>query len=399
MENKSKGLEFFEAIYKWKNFIFINTFILVAIVMIISYIIPEEYKAKAVVTTPPENYSALSGLTGLMSSKGGSNLLGAKMFGLGGANTDFYYGILNSRTVLLEVANKFDLWSYYKVDKNNPDKLLKKFTKDVSFEPNEFDFIEISVLHENPEIAAKMANYFVQLLDSLNIKYNNETAKNNRIFIENRYLKNVEDLKNAEEKMHEFQKKYKVVVVPEQLEISFKMAAELEAQALQQEVQTQIMKQTLGENNPQYKVMEQQLKLLKDKIERLKNDNQISESNVLLPFKNLPNVSIEYFRLYREIQIQTKIMEILLPMYEQAKVEENKNIPTIAIIDYAVPPSQKYYPKRSLFFIAALFLTLFVFIILSLIFNKSLSNDNSEFEIQRKINKYAKSIISFYRIV
>lgn len=399
MESKSKWLEFLNIIYKWRKFIFINTIIIVAITVIISYIIPEEFKAKAVVTTPPENYSALSSLTGLMSSKGGSNLLGAKMFGLGGANTDFYYGILNSKTVLLEVANKFNLWDYYKVKKSDPDKLLKKFTKDITFEPNEFDFIEISVINKNPNVAAQMANYFVKLLDSLNIKYNNESARNNRIFIENRYFKNVEDLKIAEEKMHEFQKKYKVIVVPEQLELSFKMAAELEAQAIQQEIQTQILKQSLGENNPQYKVMEQQLKLLKEKIDKLKNDNQITDSNVLLPFKNLPDVSIEYFRLYREIQIQTKIMEILLPMYEQAKVEENKAIPTIAIIDKATPPSQKYYPKRALFFLASLFLSLFTFLFFAVAFNNVLSPEKDEYEVQRKLRSIAQKIAAIYRVV
>ncbi len=36
-----------------------------------------------------------------------------------------------------------------------------------------------------------------------------------------------------------------------------------------------------------------------------------------------------------------------MPMYEQAKVEEQKSIPTIMVIDKAVPPELKYSPKRS----------------------------------------------------
>ncbi len=48
---------------------------------------------------------------------------------------------------------------------------------------------------------------------------------------------------------------------------------------------------------------------------------------------------IEYFRIYREVEIQSKIMEVTLPLFEQAKMEEHKSIPTILVIDEAVPLS------------------------------------------------------------
>jgi len=398
MESKSKCLEFLNIIYKWRKFIFINTIIIVAITVIVSYIIPEEFKAKAVVTTPPENYSALSSLTGLMSSKGGSNLLGAKMFGIGGANNDFLYGLLNSKTVLLKVAKKFNLYDYYKVDSWDHDKLLKKFTKDLVFEPNEFDFIEISVINKDPKVAAEMANYFVYLLDSLNIRINNESARNNRIFIEQRYLKNLKDMKEIEEKMYTFQKKYKVIIVPEQLEVSFKMAAELEAQYLQQEIQANLIKQTAGEISPQYKNIVSQMNILKSKIDELKSADKITGSNVLLPFKELPNISTEYLRLYRDIQIQNKIMEILLPMYEQAKVEENKAIPTITVIDKAYPPTQKYYPKISLIILAGAFISFFISILLAINATNILSSKVEDSEFEQKIKNFYSKIIKIYKI-
>jgi len=387
----SKGFSnFINIILLWKRFIITLTILITILATIVAYLIPVEYKAQTVVTTPPENFSALSNLTGLMSTKSGGNILGAKMFGLGGNNTDFLYGLLNSRSVLLKVAKKYNLFKYYKVDDWDHDKLLKKFTKDLSFEPNEFDFMEISVINKDPKLAADIANYFVYLLDSLNIKINNESARNNRIFIETRYIKNVQDMKAIEEKMYEFQKKYKVIVVPEQLEVSFKMAAELEAQYLQYEIQANLLKETVGENSPQYKNILTQLTMLKNKINELKNSDKISESNVLLPFKGLPDISIEYFRLYREMQIQSKIMEILLPMYEQAKVEENKSIPTVVVIDKAIPPSQKYYPKRAFIILAAFFLTLFLAIFMSI-------SGYNYLRIEQPGNNFEQKMLSFYK--
>jgi uncharacterized protein involved in exopolysaccharide biosynthesis len=387
----SKGFSnFINIILLWKRFIITITIVITILATIVAYLIPVEYKAQTVVTTPPENFSALSNLAGLMSTKSGGNILGAKMFGLGGNNTDFLYGLLNSRSVLLKVAKKYNLFNYYKVDDWDHDKLLKKFTKDLSFEPNEFDFMEISVINKDPKLAADIANYFVYLLDSLNIKINNESARNNRIFIETRYIKNVQDMKAIEEKMYEFQKKYKVIVVPEQLEVSFKMAAELEAQYLQYEIQANLLKETVGENSPQYKNILTQLTMLKNKINELKNSDKISESNVLLPFKGLPDISIEYFRLYREMQIQSKIMEILLPMYEQAKVEENKSIPTVVVIDKAIPPSQKYYPKRAFIILAAFFLTLFLAIYMSI-------SGYNYLRIEQPGNNFEQKMLFFYK--
>jgi len=148
----SKGFSnFINIILLWKRFIITLTILITILATIVAYLIPVEYKAQTVVTTPPENFSALSNLTGLMSTKSGGNILGAKMFGIGGANNDFLYGLLNSKTVLLKVAKKYNLFKYYKVDDWDHDKLLKKFTKDLSFEPNEFDFMEISVINKDPK--------------------------------------------------------------------------------------------------------------------------------------------------------------------------------------------------------------------------------------------------------
>jgi uncharacterized protein involved in exopolysaccharide biosynthesis len=61
---------------------------------------------------------------------------------------------------------------------------------------------------------------------------------------------------------------------------------------------------------------------------------------------------IKYLRFYRDLEIQNKILEVILPMYEQAKVEEQKSIPSILFIDKAVPAEIKYGPKR-LFYIAS----------------------------------------------
>jgi uncharacterized protein involved in exopolysaccharide biosynthesis len=43
------------------------------------------------------------------------------------------------------------------------------------------------------------------------------------------------------------------------------------------------------------------------------------------------------------------MLEVISPVFEQAKLEEQKNLPVMMIIDKAVPPYKRAYPQRVLF--------------------------------------------------
>jgi len=387
MQNRDLGF-LLNVLFKWKKFILFIFIFSAALSTLIAFLIKPEYKAKAVVMTPPESSSPLSGLSGLIGGKSTANI-GAKLFGVSSTDIDILLGILNSRASMIKASEKFNLFEYYEIKDKNYDKLLKKFSKDVSFEPNQYDFIEISVINEDPKLAADIANFFVEILDSINIKLNSEAARNNRIFIEKRYLKNLQDLKEAEEKMYEFQKKNKIFAVPEQLQIAVKIAGEIESQLIIKEIELDIARETYGLNSPQYTSIEKQTKLLRQRVQDLKNKQNISDvSNVLFPFSKMPQVLIEYYRLYREIEIQNKIMEILLPMYEQAKVEEQKSIPTVIVLDKAVPPQLKYKPKRTFIVAGVSILFLFISLFIAFILEHFISID-ATYDYQKRFKEFA----------
>lgn len=259
--------------------------------------------------------------------------------------------------------------------------------------------IDFSVINEEPEVCAAIANYMVKLVDSLNIKFNIERARNNRGFIEQRYLQNISDLKKAEDSLYKFQKKYGIVVVPEQLEVTVKAAAEIETQLFKKEVEAYFIEQTYGKNSMQYLGVAAEIDLLKQRVQELKNSKDLSSgSNILYPFKQMPNIAIEYLRVFREVTIQESILEIVLPMYEQAKVEEQKSIPTILLIDQAVPPQLKYSPKRAVIVLGLLFL--FSFFLIPTIFwgERVLNRDKTENPLQVKESNFFKKIVKIYKL-
>jgi len=362
---KARMSDYLFILFKWRRFILIFLLLITGLGLALSFVINNKYKATAVVMIPPENSMGLGGLASLVSGKSSATSIGSKLLGIGGnSSEDMLLGILNSRSTLTNVIRKFNLISYYEIPDNNIDKCIKALVGDLMFGPNEYSMIEISVINEDPKTSADIANYFVTILDSINIRLNLEQATNSRKFIEKRYFQNLQDLRNAEDSLYKFQKKYGIVAVPEQLEVTIKAAAEIEAQLMRKEMESFFVLQSYGENSPQYQGIQSEVNLLKKKVEELKNSSNLSaSSNILFPFKEMPNISIQYLRIFREVEIQQTILEVVLPLYEQAKVEEQKSMPTIMVLDKAVPPQLKDSPKRSFIILSVFFFTLFILII------------------------------------
>jgi tyrosine-protein kinase Etk/Wzc len=385
-------------LFKWKKFIFINLFIVAVLSVTYTLLLPLQYKATATITLPPEQQMGLGGLTNLMGGKSSLASMGARLFGVTNQSEDVMLGLLNSRSALTKIINRFDLMSYYEISNNNMDKTLKAFRNDISTDPNEFGMIDFSVINKDPKYSAEIANYMVSLADSMNIELNIRAAKNNRIFIEQRYQKNISDLRSAEDSLYKFQKKYGIVAVPEQLEVTVKAAAEIETELFKKEVEVYFIEQTYGKSSIQYAGVEAEIKLLKDKVKEMKSSNDLySSSNILYPFKDMPDIAVQYLRVFREVEIQQTILEFVLPMYEQAKVEEQKSIPTLLVIDRAVPPDLKYSPKRAAIVVGLLFL--FSFILIPFVFwGEGVLTRAPENPLQVNESKFFTRLIKLYRI-
>jgi uncharacterized protein involved in exopolysaccharide biosynthesis len=62
---------------------------------------------------------------------------------------------------------------------------------------------------------------------------------------------------------------------------------------------------------------------------------------------------MEYVRKLRDVKYYETIFDILARQYEVAKLDEAKQGALIQVVDPAVPPDRKSFPKRSLIVIGA----------------------------------------------
>lgn len=375
-KKKSALWEFLELCYSWRKLIGITTGMFAVLSVVLALLLPNKYEGYASVL--PSQKSALLNMMGVGVSSTVSNL--AQKFGsLVGGNesqigTGFsYLAILNSRDAMAKVVKKFDLFKVYSIKDSMMDEAIKELRSNSDFELDKFGAVIVKVFDRSPKRAAAMANYFVDLLNNINAKLSSEDARNLRIVVQARYDKNVSDLRAAEDSMKVFQQRYGVFSLPEQARASVLVGAELESQMMLAQVRLSVLEKQYGPSSPEIMSTEQQVAALKKKIDDLKTgENLVGNENpgVFVPFKQVPGKSMRYLQLYANVQLQSKLLEVIYPLYEQAKLEEAKETPTVLVLDRAVPPEKKTYPLRSLIVISG---TVFGFV-LSFLFGLILEN-------------------------
>jgi len=132
---------------------------------------------------------------------------------------------------------------------------------------------------------------------------------------------------------------------------------------------------------------------MKEGSEKSKN-----EMSLFVPFKDVPELGLQYLRLYRDYEIQNKLLEFIVPLYEQAKIEEQKNVPVVQVLDYAVPPEKKARPFRTLIVLSVFASALVLFIIISFV-NESLLNKKQFLNsLDLKAYNFARKVANIYKI-
>lgn len=337
---------YIEVIKKWKKFIIINTIVVTIIASVVAFILPPWYYSVA--SLKPSENTSLSLFSAVLGSKGLSSI--GKNLNIGGlqySDLDYYKSLLTSRKVMLQMIKKFDLMKVYdqKFVYRTIDELIANSDFQIDSKSNMF---LIGLYDKDPNRAQAMVSEYLLLLEQSLREFSDVDLKFNRQFIEKRFNQNQKDLDAASDSLKNFQKKYGVIIPEEQFVSTIKATAEIEAQKLFMQSQLASYQSNLGSDAPAVNSLKIQIKTLSDKLKELKvKENSSKDSNLFITFKSAPDLINKYMHIYRNVEIQTKLMEIVYPLYEQAKMEETKNAPAFVIIDQPFYPEYKVKPKRA----------------------------------------------------
>ena len=208
-------------------------------------------------------------------------------------------------------------------------------------------------------MSAQMANYFVEQLDIVNKGLQTEQASFQRMFIEGRYNQNLEDLKQAEDSLKAFQEEQNMIALPEQTQAAIEIAAIMKGQMIANDIQLGVMASTLNPEHPEIRKLKQENLGLKSKLKELDFGTggvQSRESKLFPAFSQVPELGFQLMRLTRDVEIQNTLFKFLTQQYEEAKIQEAKDTPTVQILDRAAEPIQKYRPRRALIVVSVFLL-------------------------------------------
>lgn len=333
----------------YRRFIFLNFLGVCVAVAILSLFLPSWYTASTTLLPPRREGLGLGmGLTSSLA--GGLSEFGTSMsLPLMTSPSDVIAAILKSRSVALAVVEKENLMKTYHT-KTEENALRELFSHtEVKVTPE--GLISLSFEDKDRVKAADVANCFVEELDRVNRETNTSQAKNARIFIGERLVQTKRDLSEAEENLKEFQEENKAVSLDEQMKASIEGAADLKAQMVAAEIELNVLSKTMSSSHPQIQGLKSKINELKRQLDIWEVGNQKVESegkkSLDVPFAEVPALSMELARLIREVKIQSAVFELLTNQYEQYKIQETRDTPTIQVLDKAFPPERKSKPKRA----------------------------------------------------
>lgn len=271
--------------------------------------------------------------------------LGLAKLSSGDAGNYTPLSLMNSRELKEKLITKYGLMKVYNVETMS--QALKEFDEHVGGDIAEQGYFTISFEDKDPKRAAAIANDIVTEMNDLNSRLATEEAKHNKVYVEQRYMKLLSDLDSAEQALGAFQKKYGVYSLPDQAKAELTAIGGLEQQKYALEIQLNTAEQLYGTQATETALLRSSLNEINDKLAKTRTGFDANAS-YFVPTNVLPEVALQYLRLMREVEIQSKLKAFLLPSYEQAKLDEKKETLAFVTLDHAVPTIEKTKPRRTL---------------------------------------------------
>lgn len=295
----SEGLVFF--LWDHRKLIIWVTLLGMVASIVVALVIPEKFKSNVIMYPTRSNSVSKALLTDNPSGYDDILLFGEE------EQSEQLLQILNSGRTRDRVIDEFDLYEVYEIEPDDPyryTKVVRGFRTNVKSERTKFGSIQIEVLDESPERAAKMANFMGDLVDEIKNDMQKERA--------GRGLEIVEE---------------KVVALEAQIKVmndSMQVLRELGVQDYHS--QTERFNEQLGRA-----VVQGNQKAIKYFEER---------------FEVLAQYGGAYVTLQDQLYNDVKRLSSLRTQYERAEADYEADLPHKFVVDKARVADKKSYPIR-----------------------------------------------------
>ena len=128
--------------------------------------------------------------------------------------------------------------------------------------------------------------------------------------------------------------------------VAVEQLIQMEVKLAEVEVEFNVASLSLDKRHPQLELLRNQRNEMSAKLDDLMAGK--GKGNLLPNLQELPDIAVEFTRLQRDMEIKTAILAFLYPQYEQARLQEAKDEPSLQVLDYPLIPQRKAKPHRSM---------------------------------------------------
>jgi uncharacterized protein involved in exopolysaccharide biosynthesis len=335
-----------------------------------AFVMPQTYTS-TVTILPPKKEERGSGLMDMLSGAGAAEAfdLGGTL-GFGSRPSDIFVKILSSRTVSDSLIRRHRLVEFFGISPSVSWRHAGRPLADATvIESSKDGMISVSVslstghaassaeIERVKRLAADIANDYVYCLDVVNRATLVSTAKSSRIYIQQQLVETRRALDTAYAELVAYQEAHRAVSVDKQLEALVTTAATLKTQLAEAVIELGVARRDMRADSRAVQELQARVEELQKQYARLQ-DGQAGDGDFVMAFLRLPRVARDLAQLVRSVKSLEEVNAFLNRQYYRDRLQEARDLPTVQVLDPAIPAWKRTAPRRMQWMLTSAFIGL-----------------------------------------
>ncbi len=344
----------------------------VVVVLVVSLLMPQKFVSEATIMPPEAGSSASSNLATLLSAAP----ISLTASGAEAKTALLFMEILRSRTLRENVVDSLRLESSIVFSGQSRDEIVRSLDKAIAVEIFKTGKVAVEIqvgTHWFPssdeidsarQLTARIANAFTAELDRMNRATSTMRARRTRAYLERVISQTILATSRLQDSLQSFQQDNNVLGLREQLELMAANSSAVGTELAKERMTLALMEQEFQSNSPQVRLQRQKVETLERQFEMVQSGGMVSSDELSIPAGKMPALSREYLNLMRDLKTNEQVLAYLQSQRMQEVVQEERDVPTIVLLDTAEVPTSRSSPSRLLMLMVATFAVTALYLLL-----------------------------------
>jgi uncharacterized protein involved in exopolysaccharide biosynthesis len=319
-----------------RRYVLANILGAAALGLVLAIVFPPRYVSTSRIIPPQQVQSSLGAIMGQMGAIGFSGL-GALRF-----PSDVYVQLLRSDTVARAMIDRFSLANHYKLD--TFEDIRKRLESRSYIRGSRDGVVAIRVTDRESEMAASLANGYVEELYKAIQRLALEEATQRREFVEAKLIESKNELRAKEADFRAMQEKLGIVKVDGQVDTTYATMGALRGAVAAREVSLRALSSWATAQNPVYRNIEAEIAALKEELRKVEQSPSAQDPKFVIAAERAPELYMEYVRKLRELRFEEGLYQAMQRQYELIRMEETKDFQQFLVVDVARPATKAEFP-------------------------------------------------------